>query len=341
MENVKRNLWGLRIEWMLPSCSAWWDVVKPCKQRTRLGGHLIRNLRLGKALRSTWVGSAVQCCFLGVGMSALSWGLKRRVTWADSHQSSWRLGGVTSRPNLDGRSHEEEHWYHKFRDGGITWRYLWVPVRASITAFWWCSQWSRAVCGCIVRYKLMTWYWFQMLHPKYWDDQHQPCVSTVDIPPPCSELVHPHPGMEMAVRQSNCPILQWSPWDQGSHPTNHQRVPATTEWCHNETSLVLPGGKARVCWPCEEQRTGCHLSILSIWSDPQGDQPEAFFNVFAAQVLWDNGRRGKSVQHLPWGLQHSEVTKVVHCQQQLRIQPFSLFVFWCSKEIALWPTFHP
>ena len=124
MENVKRNLWGLRIEWMLPSCSAWWDVVKPCKQRTRLGGHLIRNLRLGKALRSTWVGSAVQCCFLGVGISALSWGLKRRVTWADSHQSSWRLGGVTSRPNLDGRSHEEEHKYHKFGDGGKTWRYL-------------------------------------------------------------------------------------------------------------------------------------------------------------------------------------------------------------------------
>ena len=85
-------------EWVLPSCfsnlgSAWWDVVKPYKQRTRLGGHLITHLRLGKALRSTWVGSAVQCCFLGVGMSALSWGLKRRVTWADSHH-----GGLEESP---------------------------------------------------------------------------------------------------------------------------------------------------------------------------------------------------------------------------------------------------
>ena len=41
---------------------------------------------------------------------------------------------------------------------------------------------------------------------------------------------------------------------------------------------------------------------------------KTIFNVPAAQVLWDSGRRGKSVQHLPWGLKHREVAEVVNCQ---------------------------
>ena len=35
---------------------------QPCKQRTQYGGHLITDLRLGKALRSTSCGVAVQSC---------------------------------------------------------------------------------------------------------------------------------------------------------------------------------------------------------------------------------------------------------------------------------------
>ena len=49
--------------------------------------------------------------------------------------------------------------------------------------------------------------------------------------------------------------------------------------------------------------------IHKVIQNPQ----EASSNLFVIQVLWDTGRRGRTITHLPWGLQHNEVEKVVNC----------------------------
>ena len=49
--------------------------------------------------------------------------------------------------------------------------------------------------------------------------------------------------------------------------------------------------------------------IHKVIQNPQ----EAPSHLFVIQVLWDTGRRGRTITHLPWGLQHNEVEKVVNC----------------------------
>ena len=49
--------------------------------------------------------------------------------------------------------------------------------------------------------------------------------------------------------------------------------------------------------------------IHKVIQNPQ----EVSSHLFVIQVLWDTGRRGRTITHLPWGLQHNEVEKVVNC----------------------------
>ena len=49
--------------------------------------------------------------------------------------------------------------------------------------------------------------------------------------------------------------------------------------------------------------------IHKVIQNPQ----DASSHLFVIQVLWDTGRRGRTITHLPWGLQHNEVEKVVNC----------------------------